>query len=245
MRSLPSLTSFLLFTALCSTAIADKGLSFVKNRIEVTVKPDAKMVSIPFAFENKSNRTITIARYDSSCSCVSARVAEPLGKMIYKPGEKGTIVIDFELGSFSGQVEKPLLLWTTDDAAETPSSVLTSAITIPVLFEITPTTLFWDQNGSKEPKTIKLKVHNDKPIQILSHMGSNNNYPYELKTIRDGWEYEIIVTPESVASMGMGLIKLTTDAPIARYQRQQAFVCVRRPVAKPTKPIKPIKPQAK
>ena len=212
--------------ALTPALMAGEGFSFVQTRVAVTVKPDAKRVSVPFKFENKTQKNITIARYDSACSCISARVAK--GKMSYKPGEIGVIVADFELGSFSGKVAKTVMLWTTDDPPETPSAVLTSAITIPVLFDISPRTLFWDHNGSKEPKTIKLKVHSDKPIRILSHQGTNQNFPYELKTIRDGWEYELIVTPQSVESMGMGMIKITTDAPISRYQRQQAFVSVRR-----------------
>ena len=221
--------------AFSSGLMAGQGFTFVKNRVEVTVKPDAKRVSIPFEFENKTKKTIQIARYDSACSCLSARVAEPEGKMSYKPGEKGKIVVDFELGSFSGSVEKTVMLWTTDDPAQVPSSVLTSAITIPVLFDVSPRTLFWDHKGSKEPQVIKLKVSGDKPIRILSHQGTNENYSYKLKTIRDGWEYELVVTPQSVESMGMGLIKLTTDAAIPRYQRQQAFVCVRRAKAKKEK----------
>lgn len=234
MRLFTPLTSLLFLSLLSPVAMADKGLTFTKNKISITVKPDAQMVSIPFEFENKTKRLIKIARYDSSCSCVSARVAEPLGKMAYQPGEKGKIIVDFELGSFSGNVEKTLLLWTTDDGPNSPSSVLTTAITIPVLFEVTPTTLFWDQNGKMAPQTIKLKVNNDKPIHILSHSGTNNNFPYQLKTIREGWEYEIVVMPQSVTTMGMGLIKLTTDSTIPRYKRQQAFVCVRRPVRPPS-----------
>ena len=221
------------FCFLSHVALADNGLTFTKNRIAITVKPDATRVSIPFSFENKSKRTITISRYDSACSCISARVAEPLGKMTYKSGEKGKIVVDFELGSFSGLVEKTLMLWTTDDTPETPSTVLTSEITIPVLIKLSPTTLTWDQNGDMSAKTIKIKVNNDKPIRILSHMGTNTNYPYELKTIREGWEYELVVTPKSVATMGMGILKFTTDSTISRYKRQMAYVCVRRPTGKP------------
>lgn len=229
MKILPILVALLL----CSPVlIAGQGFTFVKNRVEVTVKPDAKRVSIPFEFENKTKKTITIARYDSACSCLSARVAEPEGKMTYKPGEKGKIVVDFELGSFSGKVEKTVMLWTKDDPVQKPSTILTSAITIPVLFEVSPRTLYWDHKGNKEPQTIKLKVTGDQPIRILSNQGTNQNFPYKLITIRDGWEYEIVVTPQSVESMGMGLIKLTTDAAISRYQRQQAFVCVRRVPAK-------------
>lgn len=226
MRPLFSLVYFALLTLLCPQAIGGTGLTFVSDRVSVTVKPEAKKVSLPFEFENKTKRTIKIASYDSACSCISARIAQ--SKMSYKPGEKGKIVVDFLLGSFSGLQEKTLMLWTTEDTPEKPSSILTSVITIPRLFEITPTTLFWEQNGTGEKQSFKIKVQNDKPINIVNHSGSNTNFPYEVKTIREGWEYEIVVTPKNVILPGMGMIKFTTDSPIARYQRQQAFVCVKR-----------------
>jgi len=209
-----------------TSVMAGKGLAFVKNKIEVTSAPDAEKITIPYFFENKSDRTITIARYDSACSCLSAQVKG--GKLIYKPGEKGEMKIDFALGSFSGVVEKTVLLWTTDDPEETPSSVLSVALTIPKLFEITPTTIFWEQGGSVDQKTFKMKVNHDKPIRILSDSGTNENFDYQVKTIREGWEYELVVTPKDVANPSFGMIKLTTDSSIARYQRQMAFVCVKR-----------------
>lgn len=228
-----ALATLSLLVASAVPVTADPGFSFETQRKEVTVKPTDKLVSVAFAFENKTKRNITISRYDSACSCLSARVSDPEGKLSYKPGEKGSIICDFELGSFSGTQEKTLMLWTTDDAKDAPSVILTSSITVPVLFAITPTTLFWDQNGDPSPKSFKIKVNNDKPIRILSHSGTHANFPFELKTIRDGWEYELVVSPKDLSSLGMGLIKLTTDSPIPRYRRQQAFVCTRRAVAQP------------
>ncbi|BDS07513.1 hypothetical protein NT6N_25530 [Oceaniferula spumae] len=217
----------LLLTVLAPLQVqAANGLTFASNRVDVTAKPDALKLTVPYTFENTSKRTITISRWDSACSCLSARIQD--GKMAYKPGEKGKILIDFELGSFSGTQVKTVMLWTEDDSAERPSTVLTVAIKIPVLFDITPKTIFWDQGGEKETKSFKLKVNHDKPIRILNHSGTNAAFPYTIKTIRDGWEYELVVTPSDVSTPAFGMIKLTTDSAIKRYQRQQAFVCVRR-----------------
>ena len=211
---------------------ASTGLTFVKTRVELTVAPDAKKVTVPYFFENKTERTITIARYDSACSCLSAKVKD--GKLVYKPGEKGEMKVDFDLGNFSGVVEKTVLLWTTEDAEEKPSSILHVALTIPVLFEVNPKTVFWDQNGENKAQVIKLKVNHADPIHIISHEGTNANFTYELKTRRDGWEYELVVTPKDISLPAFGMIKLGTDSSITRYRRQMAFVCVRRqPVSPP------------
>ncbi|MBK1855655.1 DUF1573 domain-containing protein [Verrucomicrobiaceae bacterium 5K15] len=215
---------FLLLASLSSQA--KSGLSFDQQSTEIKVKADALTTTVPFKFENKSQEAVTIARWDSACSCLNARIKD--GKMTYQPGDKGLILIDFELGSFSGVQEKTVMLWTKDDSPEKPSIILTVKIHIPVLFEISPKTLFWDQNGSKEAKVISIKVNHDQPIHIANHSGTNESFPYTLKTVKEGKEYELIVTPSGVSSPAFGLIKLTTDAKIKRYQRQQAFVCVRR-----------------
>lgn len=202
------------------------GLTFTQDRVAVTAAPDAKKVTVPYTFENKTGRTLTISRYDSACSCLSMKVKG--SKLVYKPGEKGEMKVDFELGSFSGTVEKTVLLWTTDDPEDAPSSVLTVALTIPKLFDLAPLTLFWDQSGEKSTQVIKMKVNHTVPIRIINHMGTNKDFDYVIKTIRDGWEYDLLVTPKNVDVPAFGMIKITTDSAIPRYQRQQAFVCVRR-----------------
>ena len=192
--------------------------------------PDAKMVTVPFTFVNDTKRTLTIERYDAACSCVSAQVKG--GKLVYQPGEKGEMLVEFALGSFSGEVEKAVMLWTTEDAEDAPSSILTVAIKIPKLFEVSPRSVFWEQGGSKETKLIKLTVHHTKPIKILSHAATSDQFDYEVKTIREGWEYQLLVTPKDVSKPAYGMIKLMTDSTIPRYQRQRAFVVIKKAKSK-------------
>ncbi len=220
-------TLILLLTLLAPiTLYAGLGLTFDSESKAVKTKPSDLTVAVPYSFTNTSQDTITIARWDSACSCLSARIKD--GKMVYKPGEKGEIHIDFELGSFSGTQEKTVLLWTKDDPAETPSSVLSVKITIPKLFEVSPKSLVWKQYSAGEPQTFKIKVHHDKPIKIIGSSGSNNNFPYTIKTIREGWEYELTVSPVDSSSPTLGVIRVDTDAKIKRYQRHQAFVYIQK-----------------
>lgn len=218
-----------------SSLFAAVGLSFQQSRIETKVAADAKTVTIPYFFKNNTARIITIKRYDSACSCLSAKVKG--GKLSYKPGEQGEIKVAFDLGNFSGLVEKTVMIWTTEDDDNKPSSILSVVIDIPVLFELSPKTTFWNQNGESGPKTIRLMVNNAEPIRILEHSVTNKNFSYELQTIKDGFEYALVVDPKDVSTPAFGMIKLTTDSENPRYRRQMAFVCVRRqgqvPTAKP------------
>ena len=217
---------------LCFFVIAESslqgadGLSFQQSRIETTVAPDAKTVTVPYFFKNDTHRTLTIKRYDSACSCLSAKVKG--GKLSYEPGEHGQIKVVFELGNFSGLVEKTVMIWTTEDGEDKPSSILSVVINIPVLFEVTPKTVFWNQNGEGGSKTIQLKVNSPEPIRILEHSATNKRFSYELQTIKEGFEYELVVEPTDLSTPAFGMIKLTTDSATTRYRRQMAFVCVRR-----------------
>lgn len=216
----------LFFLSLGNALQGAEGLAFEQTRIEMAVAPDAKTVTVPYLFSNRTERTITIKRYDSACSCLSAKIKG--GKLIYAPGESGEIKVTFELGTFSGLVEKTVLIWTTEDPDEKPSTVLSVVLDIPVLFEVNPKTVFWQQHGEVRPQTIKLTVNNPDPIHILEHSVTNKNFQYQLKTIEKGRHYELVVEPLDLSVPALGMIKLTTDSSIPRYQKQMAFVCVRR-----------------
>ncbi|MGB0775845.1 MAG: DUF1573 domain-containing protein [Akkermansiaceae bacterium] len=224
------LTLFIAAQAVCSAA---GGFTFVAERVKKTAKPDAKSVVLEFPFENKTKRVLEISRYDSACSCLSTEVAN--GKMKYKPGEKGTVRITFELGSFSGMQVKTVALWTTDDPEEKPSSILTVELTIPKLFEVLPNKLFWQQGAAGTPQKLRLKVNHTEPIQILKYSSINSNFSCELKTIKPGWEYEMTVTPKGTATPSFGMIRILTNAKIKRFQRAQAFVYVQRKKPQPAK----------
>jgi len=229
---------FLMTLAAGSSLYGADGLSFAENRIEVSVAPEAKTVTVPYFFANNTDRPITIKRYDSACSCLSAKVKG--GKLNYQPGEQGEIRVVFELGTFSGLVEKTVLIWTTEDDDKEPSSILSVVINIPVLFEVNPKTSFWEQHGEGLAQVIELKINGPEPIHILEHGASNENFDYELKTIKEGFEYQLVVKPKDSSTPAFGMIKLTTDSLIPRYRRQMAFVCVRRQAAPaPTPPATP------
>ena len=132
------------------------------------------------------------------------------------------------MGNLKGQTDKMIALRMKSPTA--PLVKLTLRLDIPELLKIEPApTLFWDQGGKVEAKTFKMTVHHSKPINIVETSGTNDNFAYELKTIREGWEYELVVTPKSVVNRAFGLIRIRTDAEFAKHQRYQCFVVVRKP----------------
>ncbi|MDB4514456.1 hypothetical protein N9092_09150, partial [Akkermansiaceae bacterium] len=92
---------------------------------------------------------------------------------------------------------------------------------------LTPSTLKWSKGGVADERVVRITINHDKPIKILSDTGNNDKiFPYQLKTIKEGWEYEIRLKPTSTEKPGMGMISLRTDSPFPRFKRRVLYAVV-------------------
>ncbi|MGJ8694743.1 MAG: hypothetical protein ACSHYF_00360 [Verrucomicrobiaceae bacterium] len=217
----------ILFLTACGLLRAE--MVFETQLVSVEAEPDALQVKVEFPFEIKGE-PVTIVEYDAYCSCLSAKIF-PLNpdrstKLHWDVGEKGKVVGYFKLGSFKGTVEKPIALKLrgVDELVH-----LMVKVHIPVLVAIEPSTHTWEVGGALEEKVFSIKVQNDEPIHLTGHSGTNEGFPYEVKTIKEGREYELRVKPGSTETPGMGIIRLQTDCPIPRHSKHQIFVVVKAP----------------
>ena len=218
----------ILFVFFAGLLAASAEMIFKTKLIEITADPDAKVVTAEFPFEVKGAEGAQILSYDAPCSCLTAKVfplkSDRSTKLKWSEGEAGKIIGRFEMGNFKGTVDKAILI---NIKGQEEKVQLVVRVHIPVLFQIEPSTHKWELNGPASPKVFKIKVNHAEPIHILKHMGQMEDFPYELKTIKDGWEYEVTVTPKSTVTPGMGRLAFFTDCPIQRHKRHQVFTVVR------------------
>ena len=211
---------------LAAAALAAGGLEFADPLQEFHAAPDATSVTADFAFVNRGTKRVKIRNYDAPCSCMSAQIKG--GKLEYEPGEDGVIRAVFDLGNFSGTVDKQVVLWLEGDHAERPSVTLTVRVHIPELVVVEPKTLKWAVGEEPRPKSLSIRIESEQPVRILSVSGSNERFAHELKTVRDGAEYELEVTPQDTTLPGIGVLRIETDCAVARQRVRQAFVVVRK-----------------
>ena len=204
------------------------GLEFEKKLLEIHAPADSPNVTADFKFTNTSDKPVSILKYDAACSCMAVQISG--GKLRYGPGESGTVRANFEMGNFSGTVDKAVVLWLEGDPEDKPSQQLTVRVHIPVLVEMTPKTLQWDVDGDAKAQTIKIKMNHKTPIHVTSVSGSSEAFKYELKTIAKGKEYELVISPTGTKQPGLGVFRIETDCDLARHKIQQAFAVVRRPL---------------
>ena len=202
------------------------GLDFPETFKELHVPASATKVNVDFEFTNRSDKPLSIIKFDSTCSCMAVRIQD--GKLRYAPGESGLVRAEFDMGNFSGAIDKVVVLWVDKDAADKPSIVLKVRVIIPVLVALEPKTVKWDLNGTAEPQAIRITMHHEKPIRVTSVQSSSGAFKCELKTIKEGASYDVIVTPLDIKKPGLGIFRIETDCDIAKHRIQQAFGTVRR-----------------
>ena len=204
-------------------------LVFEKKLLEVRVLPDTDRLSVEFKFKVKGEHPVTITEYEAACSCLSAEISDG-GKLTWQPGEKGVVKGNFKLGTFKGTIEKEIVLRILGQAHPERLKV---RLHIPELFVIDPPTLFWDLNGDPKAQAFKVLVKHDRPIRIIDVAATNEQFDYELTTIKDGWEYQIEVTPKNVTTRAFGLLRIRNDCVFKKHRSAQAFMVVRTSKVKP------------
>jgi len=214
-----------LILLLMTVGLVRAGLVFPEMLKEAHLAPDAKSLEMDFGFKNEGDKAVKIHHYDAPCSCLSAKVKG--GKLEYAPGEEGVIRGFFDMGNFSGVINKSIAIWMEGDPEGKPSIVLTARVHIPELVLIEPKTLKWTIGDEVAAKTMRITMDYDRPIKILGINGSSERFKHELKTIREGEEYELSITPDETKTPGIGVLRIETDCPVARHRIRQAFIVVR------------------
>jgi Protein of unknown function (DUF1573) len=209
--------------ALSAVASLRAGLEMEKEPIELLPKPEDEVVETTFSFTNKSDKPIRVTGLESACSCLEAS----LDKAVYQPGEKGKGRATFKVSSFVGRHEKTLHIYT-DDAAE-PDKVVNFVIDIPAIVETEPNLVEWIVGDKLEPKEMTIKMTGPEPIKITEIKTTREMVSAELKEIKPGREYRIILTPKATDTVLVGAVLMQTDSKIPKYQRQTAFFNIVRP----------------
>lgn len=208
-------------------------LAFETTSKDVHVPPQDNTALVEFPFKNGGKEAVTLARYESSCSCMDAKVTGGTqgkdGEIRFEPGQNGMVRATFNMNNFSGEVEKVITLYTDKDPNDQPSIKLIAKVHIPVIVDVSPKTVRWDLHEAPTAKIVTVKMQYEKPVKLLSAKSGNDRFALSVKTVEEGKHYEITVTPKDTDTTGIGVIRLETDCPIERHKIQQSFVLIKKP----------------
>lgn len=229
----------LLVACLLPLPLAAAGLDFGETTRELNAAPDQHVLTTDIDFKNTSDKTVTIERYEATCSCMGVKVKG--GKLQYAPGESGVLRTTFDMRNFVGDTQKAIQILLVGDPPEKPSVTLSFNIHIPVLVVVEPKTLSWDIGEPAAAKKFKITMDHSEPIRVTSVDCGNEVFQLALSTIEEGKSYELTVTPKSTSGPELAVISVETDCKIERQATQRIFGVIRpkTPRATTTEPAAP------
>jgi hypothetical protein len=216
---------------LLGAQLAGAALEFQNELQEIHADLGSKTVTSDFKFTNKGKDTVRIREADAGCSCIAVQISG--GKLLYAPGETGTIRAVFEIGTFQGAVDKPIHLWLDSDPDEKPSSSVMLRVHIPVIISMEPKTLKWTVGAEAAPQLIDVRMSYEKPISVTSVGTSSGAFSARLITVEEGKHYQIEITPASTAAPSLCVVRVETNVDVEKYRVQQGFAVVQAQASKP------------
>lgn len=222
-------TIFVILMALVCQASAE--LVFDQPFQEIKAPSNADRVSADFPFTNKGATTIRVAKVNPNCSCIAIKISD--GKLEYAPGETGVIRTEFDMGNFSGEVDKEVAVWLEGDPEDRPSVKLVVRVHIPALVVLEPKTIKWETGATATTLPIRVTMHHSDPIHITRATCSSDAFQLELKTLEEGSSYEVRVTPKTLEKPVLGIIRIETDCKINKHKIQQGFAIIQNPPRQP------------
>jgi hypothetical protein len=186
-------------------ATAQAGLEWEQKEIKLSVLPTQVAANAVFRFSNTGETPVALGEVHVGCGCLSAKPA----RRSYAPGERGELTVRFELENRTGPQRKAAYV-ETDDGARTE---LVINCNIPESFAIEPRMLMWRKGDTAPSKTARLVNPNPQPIKLSPPTSSLASLPVEMKTIRDGFEYEVVVSRKPSAAPARAVIRIQTAPP--------------------------------
>lgn len=158
-----------------------------------------------FSFVNEGKAPVTVTSVAVSCGCL----VPTLDKKTFASGEAGEITIRFNLRGRTGPQNKATIV-RTDDGKTTSLKV---SVDIPKAYSIAPIMMTWGPDQSAETKTAALINAAKEPINLIAATSSNPEVEIELKTIRAGFEYEVVVKRPAPGKNLRSVIRIMPELP--------------------------------
>jgi hypothetical protein len=195
------------FTTICLVfaGAAQASLEWADPVQVLSVHPMQVSAPAVFAFTNGGPEVVSITDVRVSCGCVKTALA----RSDYAPGEGGGLRIDFDLQNRTGSQHKSVVVQTSDGLETT----LQLECNIPPAYDSGSRMVVWNKEDSAESKTVRLVNSGAVPIKLLSAISSHEAISAELKPLREGFEYDVIMRHNGSGGTVRSVIRIATEIP--------------------------------
>src|SRR5262245_4399792 len=149
-----------------------------------------QMVKHDFIFTNNGTLTLEITDARPSCGCT---LTGNWDKKV-EPGKYGTIPVKFNSLRLSGEVLKTVIVLCNDPVATNVTLQIKGTVWKPI--DVTPAVAFFapsSDSQSNEVRVVRIVNNLDEPLTLSAPECTNKCFLTELKTLKEGKEYELQV----------------------------------------------------
>ncbi len=169
------------------------------------------VVKHEFVFTNTGNATLELTMVRPSCGCTTAGEWTKL----VEPGKTGVIPIQFNPGSYSGNVAKSVTVQCNDPSQGTSYLQIKGSVWRPI--EVQPRYAYFtvmEGSETNQTKVVRIISNEDQPITVSQPEWDSSAFKAELKTVKPGKEFEVHISlvPPVSSSRSVTPIRVKTSS---------------------------------
>ena len=204
-------------------------IQFATNVFDFGKVDSGQVVRHDFVFTNVGTATLEITDVRPGCGCTTAGSWD---KKV-EPGKTGIIPLQFNSTNFGGAVAKSATV-TCNDPGQT-NVVLHIRGTVWKPIDITPMMAVFNvssETPTNETRIVRIVNNLEEPVTLSDLQCTNRSFQAELKTVREGKEFELHITavPPFSSSPIITPVSLKTSSPKMPTINVSAYVMVQQPV---------------
>ena len=215
-------------------------IRFAETEFDFGRIQNGSVVKHTFVFTNAGDATLEITDVQPSCGCTTAGTWDKQVAL----GRTGSISLQFNSSGFQGEIRKGVNIVCNDPTQSNLTLLLKATIWNPV--DLTPSTVMFNVSPdaqSRETRTVRILNNLEKPIELSGLQCTNRAFETELKTLRPGREFELIVTASPPydsprSSPLFGAITLKTSAAEVPSLFVPAYLMIRQVLTVSPDPIR-------
>ena len=205
------------------------GIEFAGRVFDFGKASAGELVRHDFVFTNTGRAVLEITDVRPGCGCTTAGTWDRQ----VKPGKTGVIPLQFNTANFIGKVTKSAAVTCNDPGKTNVTLEITGTVWKPI--EVTPAMAVFkmsDDVQTNETKVVRIVNHQDTPLTLSDLQCTNRAFKAELKTVKPGNEFELLITavPPFASPSINTLVTLKTSLPGMPTIKVSAYLTVEQAV---------------
>jgi hypothetical protein len=213
-----------------STAPSGPQIQFADTVFDFGRISSGELAKHEFIFTNTGSATLEINDVRPGCGCTTAGTWD---KKV-EPGKTGVIPLQFNSAGFSGTVTKSATVTCNDPGKS--NLVLQLKANIWKAIDVTPTMVVYTVSSeveTNEVRSVRIVSNLEEPLELSDLQCTNSAFRAELKTVRPGKEFELLITavPPFSENRIVTAVSMKTSVPTNPTINVSAYLNVQPPVA--------------